>query len=86
VYKLNIDKKTASIGSRSGATVHDDACAHALFIRLSNAILSSPLNALRNTDRSSTMPSSNIRKLGTVLPISTTEFIQSRLSEGHQIS
>ncbi len=27
----NIDKNTASIGSRSGATVHDDACSLALF-------------------------------------------------------
>jgi hypothetical protein len=47
VYKLNIDKKTASIGSRSDATVHNDACSLALFIRLSNVILFSPLNTLQ---------------------------------------
>ena len=48
VYKLNIDEKTASIGSRSGATVHDDACSLALFMRFSNASISIPLNALRD--------------------------------------
>jgi hypothetical protein len=43
VYKLNIDSKIESIGSRSGATVHEDACSLALFMRLSKEALSSPL-------------------------------------------
>jgi hypothetical protein len=41
----NIDKNTASIGSRSGATVQEEACTLALFMRLSNATLFSPRNA-----------------------------------------
>ena len=50
--------------------VHEDACSLALFIRLSNATLSSSLNALLNTESSITISSSSILKLGTVLPIS----------------
>jgi hypothetical protein len=79
----NIDKNTASIGSSIGATLHDDACCRALFMRLSNASMSSSLNALLNTKSSITISSSGIRKLGIVPPISTPKFIQSRLPEGH---
>ncbi len=37
-----------TIGSRKGVTAQDDACALALFIRLSKATLSSPRKALIN--------------------------------------
>ena len=77
----SIDKKTASIGSSKGVTVHEEACALALFMSLSNAILSSPRKALLNTDNSITISSSSIRKLGTVLPILPSKFLQSGLPE-----
>jgi len=77
----SIDKSTASIGSRRGATVHDEACCLALFIKLSNAALFSPLSALLNTDSSSIIPSSSMRKLGIVLPIEIIHQIQSIWSD-----
>ncbi len=62
----------ASIGSRAGATVQDEACSLALFMRLSKAFLSSPRRALLNTESSLIISSSKLRKLGTVLPICAT--------------
>lgn len=43
---ISIDRKTAFIGSGKGATVQNDACCLALFIKLSNASLSLPHNTL----------------------------------------
>lgn len=57
------------MGSSIGATVDEDACFLAMFIMISNALLSSPRRALRKTARSRTMLSSSTLKLGTVLPI-----------------
>jgi hypothetical protein len=66
------------VKSRNNGT--EDACALALFIRASRIALSSPRNALRKSDSSPIIPSRSILKLGTVLPIYSTEFIQFNLT------
>src|SRR3989304_1682617 len=67
-----MDKKIESMGSSAGATVADEACSLAFFMRLSKAALSSPRRALRNAYMSFIISSSRLRKEGTVLPVCIT--------------